>query len=195
MRGDPLPYHLISCPNPGLPKPPSVGPFFLRRAWSFRKRCRINDAEGVSGQAGPVRVIRLDRRVQVVVVLQFASDVQSAIGTRITDLEHLITLSTFSPSQEPDVVRILPSGWRSITIAMRSDVASFSSIFSRFSTRIIVPSPRCSGVTETAGPLATGVASLNLAMKSMPTSRRTVTAPSASRPEMRDLFYDNHHWA
>jgi hypothetical protein len=58
------------------------------------------------------------------------------------------------------VTRILPSGWRSIRIVMASDVANFSMTFSGSSSRIIVPSPARNGVTETAGPLATGLASL-----------------------------------
>ena len=37
-------------------------------------------------------------------------------------------------------MRILPSGWRSTTIVMRSEVASISMTFSGSSSRIIVPS-------------------------------------------------------
>jgi hypothetical protein len=50
----------------------------------------------------------------------------------------------------------------SITIVMRSDVANFSMTFSGSSTRIIVPSRWCSGVTEAGGPLTTSVALLQL---------------------------------
>jgi hypothetical protein len=42
----------------------------------------------------------------------------------IADLKHLILQNDLLASQEPDVARILPSGWRSITIVVFSEVAS-----------------------------------------------------------------------
>src|SRR5437763_1560636 len=71
-------------------------------------------------------VIDRDRRVPLVQRLGFASDVEPGVGSRVPHLEHLILQNNLLAVQEPDVTRILPSGWRSMTIVVRSDVAKRS---------------------------------------------------------------------
>ena len=51
----------------------------------------------------------------------------------IAHLEHLIAQKHLFAVQEPDVTRILPSGWRSITIVALSLVARRSRTFSSVS--------------------------------------------------------------
>ena len=86
--------------------------FFATRdtALSVTLASVIDHIVGVTGNARPVAVIRLNRWVPIVGGLHFASDVQPAIGTRISHLEAWSRDNTFSPSQEPDMTRILPSG-------------------------------------------------------------------------------------
>jgi hypothetical protein len=68
--------------------------------WQEKKRC----GSGFYASDFPMAIggSHFDR------VPGFASDVQTPVD--IADLEHLILRNTFSPSQDPDVTRILPSG-------------------------------------------------------------------------------------
>jgi hypothetical protein len=117
---------------------------------------------------------------------------QLAIACRISHLEHLIAQQHLLAVPEVDLTRILPSGWRSITIVMRSDVASFSSIFSGSSSCIIVPSRGVTALLIAAGPPATGVAPLQVGYEidaETTTDRNVVTlgadAPRAFRRQRR----------
>jgi hypothetical protein len=68
-------------------------------------------------------------------VLGFASDVQTSLRQRDQEPEHLIAHENIASSaQEFEVTRILPSGWRSMTIVVLSDVAKRSRTFSAMST-------------------------------------------------------------
>jgi hypothetical protein len=89
-------------------------------------------------------------------------------------------------------MRILPSGWRSTTIVMRSEVASISMTFSGSSSRIIVPSRGVAALLIAAEPLATGVAPLKVGYEidaETTTDRNVVTlgadAPRAFRRQGR----------
>jgi hypothetical protein len=81
-----------------------------------------------------VHGIGLDRRLPVVLVAGFASDMQPSRTSR-----HLIAGKHLLPSQEPDVTRILPSGAFSTTSVALSVTTKRSRTFSRFFTDIIPP--------------------------------------------------------
>ena len=115
----------------------------LARAVAVRMGSRDVDAcdgvtsvinELVARCAWAIRIVDRQRRVRLVRRLGFASHMQPGIGGRVSDLEHLIPENDLLAVQEPDVTRILPSGWRSMMIVVLSDVAKRSRTFSSMST-------------------------------------------------------------
>jgi len=61
------------------------------------------------------------------VLAWLARDVQAAVDVAISST--LIAQKDLFAIPGPDVIRILPSGWRSVTIAVLSDVAKRSRTF------------------------------------------------------------------
>jgi hypothetical protein len=71
--------------------------------------------------------------------------VEPGVGVRVPHLEHLNSFkSTFQPSQEPDITRILPSAYFSITIVVLSHFAKAFENFSanRYAGRFRSADPR-----------------------------------------------------
>jgi hypothetical protein len=88
--------------------------------------------------AQTIGVIGLIGWVPVVRRLGFPSDLEPGVGDRVPQLEHpILQKHLLSPSQDPDVTRILPSGWPLNHDVVLSDLAKRSRTFSAMSNGFV----------------------------------------------------------